>query len=123
MKTEKNFFAKQLRNIMFEKNLTQKELASLAKTKQERISEWMNGVRNPSLSSIEKISHVLGVDINYFIENKSVNFLQNKNISDSKIQILIESNNNLAAENEKFKKEINFLKKEIEEIKTILKKR
>ncbi len=54
---------------MFEKNLTQKELASLAGTKQERISEWLNGVRNPSLNSIKKLSQALNVDINYFMEN------------------------------------------------------
>ena len=118
MKKEKNFFAKQLKNIMFEKNLTQKELASLAKTKQERISEWINGVRNPSLSSIENLARALNVDVNYFIE--SVNSIENKNRKDdivSIIKLIKKLEKDFVVSNKKIETEISFLKKEIELIK------
>ncbi len=71
MEKEQSFFAKQLRKLMFEKDLTQKELACMADTKQQRISEWMTG-KNPSLSSIKKLAKALDVSANYFIEEKSL---------------------------------------------------
>jgi len=69
MSKQDSFFINQLKKLMFEKNLTQKELASLAKTKQQRISEWLTGSKKPTLSSIEKLANTFKINLNYFIEN------------------------------------------------------
>ena len=64
-----NFFVEQLRKAMFERHLNQKELAALIDSDQRIISFWLNGVRNPSLTSIKKIAAALDLPINFFVEN------------------------------------------------------
>lgn len=66
------FFANQLKKVMFEKKLTQKELAKKIGNTQSRVSGWLHGVRNPSLTSIKKLASALDVPINFFVENSGV---------------------------------------------------
>lgn len=63
------FFANQLKKVMFEKKLTQKELAKKIGNTQSRVSGWLTGVRNPSLTSIKKLASALDLPINFFVEN------------------------------------------------------
>lgn len=64
-----NFFIEQLRKVMFERRLTQKDIAAILGINQSRISGWLTGVRNPSLTSIKKIASALDLPINFFVEN------------------------------------------------------
>lgn len=72
MGIKKNYFNDQLRKIMFERKLTQQKLASLLGINQARISGWLHGTRNPSLTSIKKIASALDLPINFFVENSGV---------------------------------------------------
>lgn len=72
MKNKNNFFVEQLRKIMFDKKLTQNELAQMIGTNQQVISRWFTDDRHPSLSSIKKLAKALNLPINFFVENSGV---------------------------------------------------
>lgn len=62
------FFTKQLKKIMVEKGITQKEIAKLLGVSHVFISTYLNGKRNPKPSTIHKIANALNVPPSYFIE-------------------------------------------------------
>ena len=114
---EKSFFATQLEKAMFEKKITQKRLSEIIGNSQARISGWLHGVRNPSLTSIKKIASALDLPINFFVENSgntqtgnnniignSNNF--NANMKDIKIQLQDHEIRLLKLENELLRKEL-----------------
>ena len=74
MKKKRSFFGKQFKKIMLEKDINQRELADRLGITKAMITNWISGVRNPSLDSIKKISSVLDIDYNYFIENSDLFF-------------------------------------------------
>ena len=72
MNAKKSFFAKQLRKIMFEKNITQEDLGNMIGVNRQMISYWITSGKNPSLNSINKISAALKVPAGYFLENINI---------------------------------------------------
>ncbi len=133
MKTEETFFVKRFKRIMFERGFNQQDLSEKLGISRTMISRWLTGVRNPSLGSLKKISAVLDVPLNYFIESsseenktKAENIREDKNCSDinsitSRIDLLNEKNRVLEeavkrhdTENILLNKEIEYLKKEID---------
>lgn len=72
MARRSGYFADHLRKVMFERGLTQEQLASLIGSNQQMVSRWLHGVRNPSLTSIKKIASALDLPINFFVENSGV---------------------------------------------------
>ena len=68
MKNKRSFFGEQLKKIMSEKNLTQKDLAEKLGFVHQRISFWTTGRTIPTLASIKKVAAALDVPVNYFIE-------------------------------------------------------
>ena len=106
MKPKKTFFSEQLKKIMFEKHITQKQLAEKLGFIQQRISFWATGRTSPTVTSIQKIAKVLNVDVNYFIENAGhVNSANKTSLDDKDIKIL------------QLEKEVLELKLQIEELK------
>ncbi|MBQ3834788.1 MAG: helix-turn-helix transcriptional regulator [Elusimicrobia bacterium] len=107
---EKTFFSKQLKKIMFEKNLTQKDLATKLGIEQQMISFWVTARRNPTTNSIKKIATALNVPVSYFLGGNVIEpdeyIINIKN----KIELLEEKN-------KLFEEEISFLKKEIKNLK------
>ena len=90
MSTKRSFFAKQLNNLMFERNISQEDLAKKIKINRQMISYWLNSGKNPSLSSIQKIANALKVSINYFIDGSTpIKNEENKDVW-SKIELLEE---------------------------------
>lgn len=87
MKTKQSFFGEQLKKIMSEKNLTQKDLADKLGFVHQRISFWATGRTVPTIASIKKVASALNVPVNYFIEqddekkqndnNMDFNFIMN----------------------------------------------
>ncbi len=69
MKPKKTFFSEQLKKIMFEKHITQRELAKKLGCIQQRISFWTTGRTIPKIESVKKIAMALDMPINYFIED------------------------------------------------------
>ncbi len=63
MNKEKISFGKRLKEIMYEKRTTQKDLASKLGVDQTMISHWMTGKRNPNLNTIKRISKALNIPI------------------------------------------------------------
>ncbi len=102
-----NFLGEQLKKIMFEKKLTQKEVADKIGVEQTVISRWARGAAEPTLASVKKLAEVFGVGLNYFLEN-----YENKKVEKTKIL-------NPEEENLKLTKE---LLNELKEIKNILEK-
>ncbi len=111
-KQEKNFFSRQLKKIIFEKNITQKDVAKKLGVAQAMISQWLAGDKNPTLNTLTRIADVLGVSVNYFIEES---FSSNENESFSEIKykldlineknkVLEEKIKNLERENSLIKK-------------------
>lgn len=118
MKKELSFFGKQLKKIMYEKNITQQELADKLNIKRSMISQWITKSGNPRLSTIRKIASALKVPTNYFLEDS---LSSNKNIKDTGKDINVELIMKLIQENnERINLELSILK---EKIKTLEKRK
>lgn len=102
----KSKFTENLKRIMFEKSITQKDLAKKLNTTQSFISAYQTGVRNPKPETIEKIAKALKVSINSLIADKENMYETNK-----------EYNNVSRLEFEELKKRILFLEKQFSELK------
>ncbi|MBQ3834238.1 MAG: helix-turn-helix transcriptional regulator [Elusimicrobia bacterium] len=90
MKTKRSFFATQLKKLMFEKNLTQEDLAKKIKINRQMISYWLNSGKNPSLTSVKKIADALKAPMSYFVVETTIEKNEeNKNLS-VKIELLEE---------------------------------
>ena len=96
---------------MFDKNLKQEDLAEMIGTNQQMISRWLNGVRNPSFTSLKKIAAALNVSFNYFVEAENTDKdlkktkilkLENKILKLEK-EVLNLKNKNLQLEKENLK--------------------
>ena len=83
-------------------------MAKLAKTQQQRISGWLNGVRNPSYNSIKKLADAVKVSVNYFIDDGKKN--EQTNTSSSIMQFVNDKIKIIDTENNLLKKEIELLK-------------
>ncbi len=109
MKKEKNFFGGQLRKIMFEKHITQKELADKMGIVQQMVSFWVTGRNVPTLASLKKLSSFFDVPVNYFMEEN-----YSKNSSDKKNEKYLSENILLKEKVKRLETEISLLKKEME---------
>lgn len=69
----KNEFTKNLKRIMFDKGITQKELAKKLRTTQSFISAYQTGARNPKFETIEKIAKALNVSVEDLTNNMQKN--------------------------------------------------
>ena len=58
-----------IRNARLAKNLTQNEVATIAKVEQAYLSKVERGLREPSLSIALRICDALALDINDFVKN------------------------------------------------------
>ena len=70
------FFTKQLKKIMAEKGLNQKELADKLKVTDVFVSNYLKGKRNPKPTTIHKFANALGVSPTYFLEEIDVSTIQ-----------------------------------------------
>jgi len=62
---------KRLRELMEEKNLNQVKLAEKVGIKQNTISAWLNGKKEPSISSLWLLADYFNVEIDYIIGRKN----------------------------------------------------
>lgn len=108
MKKEQSFFGKQLRKIMAEKGITQKELAEKLGVFQTMISHWLTGIKNPTISSVKKLADALEVSVSYFIDENITNETAKKeNKSDSLVlELVLEKIKHLETEIELLKAKI-----------------
>lgn len=60
-----------LRNIRKARNLSQGELAKRSKVNRINISQYETGVKNPNLTTAQKIAEVLGVTVDELIGKKA----------------------------------------------------
>ena len=63
-------FGKNLRQIIFERHLKQKEIAKYAGVTEQSVSQIVNGKRNPSAMTALKIADYLGFDIREMLEER-----------------------------------------------------
>ena len=122
MESRQNFFGERLKKIMFEKNISQKDLADKLGVAQQMISFWVTGKRNPTLTSLQKIASCLDVSVSDLIENKETEKISCKNgedndgkISDKElIMKLIEKQNKVIEEmSKRFETEMALIRKEL----------
>lgn len=121
MKRKGNFFAEQLRKILFEKKLTQEELGNLIGVKRPMISQWVTGARNPSLSSIKRIAEALKVPVKYFVDDenikKEIKSYENNDVVKLMMSLITEHNKAVEEKMKRFELELNLIKKELSKIK------
>lgn len=53
-----------LKQILKEKNISQKEIAICCGVSQPTVSEWVSGRKTPSVENLTKLSKILGVSMN-----------------------------------------------------------
>lgn len=90
MKTKRSFFATQLKKLMFEKNLTQEDLAKKIKINRQMISYWLNSGKNPSLTSVKKIANALKTPMSYFVEEITAVKNEKDKVLSTKVELLEE---------------------------------
>jgi transcriptional regulator with XRE-family HTH domain len=61
-------FLKALANLMKERGIDQLRLSGLARMNQSSVSRYLDGLRKPSLASMEKIAAALEVSPDFFLE-------------------------------------------------------
>ena len=118
MEKEKTFFVTQLKKLMLEKGLTQKELAEMLSVTKSNISIYLNGKQPPKPATVHKFAKALQVPPSYFIEGQK-NFIENRGIigdnnsnnfnadlKDFKIQLQDHEIRILKLENEILRKEL-----------------
>jgi transcriptional regulator with XRE-family HTH domain len=66
-----DIFAKRLREIRVENELTQKQLAELLQTTDDSIYSWEKGRSQPSIETLRKICVALNVSADYLIGVKT----------------------------------------------------
>ncbi len=57
-----------LKELRLNSNLSQKELADVAKVSQKTISNYENGENNQSIEALAKLANYLGVSLDYLCE-------------------------------------------------------
>ncbi|MBP3619672.1 MAG: helix-turn-helix transcriptional regulator [Clostridia bacterium] len=63
----KNYFKENLKMLRKEEGLSQDKLALLLETSRSTISFWENGEREPTMSSLIKLSKFFKVSIDYLV--------------------------------------------------------
>jgi SOS-response transcriptional repressor LexA len=76
MEKKKTFFTNQLKKILLEKGMTQKELADKLDVTKSFISIYFNGKQEPKPATIHKIAKALNVSPSYFIEEIDTKTIQ-----------------------------------------------
>ncbi len=121
---------KKIKRIMFEKNINQSDLAKKLGITRGVVSNLFTGNKNPRIETLEKIAEVLEVPFEYFIskqktaefEDKKENLNDNlKQLIEKQSRIIEEMNKKFEAENELLKKEMDFVRNEINNIKNNIK--
>ena len=64
-------FAKKLRELRNEKNISQMQLAYLIQATQTQISKWENGTIEPNLTQLKQLANVLQVSTDYLLEREN----------------------------------------------------
>lgn len=62
--------AKRIKELMKEKSINQKQLASSINMHQSNVSEWLSGKKEPSILSLWKLADFFNVDIDYLVGRK-----------------------------------------------------
>ena len=63
----KNQFGKRLRELRLEKSLLQKDVAKILERQTAAISKWEQGIREPSLDDLIKLSEFFDCSVDYLI--------------------------------------------------------
>ena len=104
---KEQIIGKKIKAAMIEADLSQKDLAKKLGITQAAISRWIVGKGNPKVSTLQKFAEATGKTINYFFDNNS--------IGDNNTIAIGEQKDNSAAI-ELLRKDIELLKKEIDNI-------
>lgn len=67
MRDVKNIFAKRLKELRLEKNLTQVELGAKTGISQTSLAKWENAERSPSIEYVIEIALFFGCTIEYLV--------------------------------------------------------
>ena len=73
--------AKKIKELRISNKLTQKQLAQQLGVSQNAVYLWENGLREPNLDMLEKISSVLGVNLYQLLDIEDFNQNDKKNSS------------------------------------------
>lgn len=108
-----NDLGKKIKKAILDSGLSQKDLSKKTGIKQQVLSDWVNGRRNPKIEALKKIAKATRVPLNFFVDN-SENMITNAgdNAIIGKNQTVINS-----SDIELLKKDVDLQKKEMELLK------
>lgn len=103
-RTQKEIFAKNLRNALAHRNKTQVEIAEALETSQSNVSKWVNGIQYPRIETIRELANVLHLPLaalteEIVIKGYDLFFGDNEDLFDSMIfdEVLSEINKGYGA--------------------------
>jgi transcriptional regulator with XRE-family HTH domain len=94
--------------------LNQTTFAKKLKLTQPTINSWITGRRNPTVTTLKKISKAIGVPLNYFLNDSISNVKNNKGIVGHNSNIVGQVSINTSKDVELLQKENELLKRELE---------
>ena len=84
----KNEFALRLVMARRTRNLTQVQLAKLLHMSSQTVSNWENGSKIPSAETLDRLSEILNVSIDYLLGRSKENYLDVTGIQEDQVLIL-----------------------------------
>ena len=122
MKDKKTFFCSRLKKIMFDKNITQQQLADKLNVAQTIISRWVRGNFNPNMNSVKKLATALDVPVSYFMEDEKngIKNSEDNNNNNLVIDLIKQQNEKFEEKLKRYDMEFILMRKEIEELKETL---
>ncbi len=71
--------AYRLKQLLTEKNMSQKALADTAGLTEATVSRYIAGTRQPSIENLKKIADALSVSMGFFVEDEGVSIVTCEN--------------------------------------------
>ena len=79
---------KKIMTMRNEKNLSQEQLAEKLNVTRQTISNWENGSKIPSAETLDRLSEILNVSIDYLLGRSKENYLDVTGIQEDQVLIL-----------------------------------
>ena len=102
-----------IKELLYEKRITQTELAKKMNIHRQVLVNWLNGTRKPKIENIEKIAKSLNISIDKILNNKVIKTKMGKD----KEAVYKEKLKIKEQENKLLKEKIIFLEKQIKSLK------
>ncbi|MDV5987549.1 helix-turn-helix transcriptional regulator [Streptococcus canis] len=109
-------FAKRLKELRLEANLTQKEIADFFNTSPQSYAQWEKSLRKPTSDTLQKLADFFNVSTDYLLGNTDIKNSDEINLSDFELLYRKTSKNLSEEEKSELEKELKEFLKERQKI-------